>query len=241
VEAFQRLKELLKTTPILKVPNMDAYLLVCTDASKEGLGGVLMQDSRVITYILRKLRRHDENYATHDLELLAIVYALKVWRHYLVGRKFELKTEHCGLQHIFTQIDLNTQQRHWSKLLSEYDFKITYIKGIVNQVVDALSWRLRIFSVFPLQTNLHEKILTLQREDDWYKEVEGFIEQNTMMVPRFEGFTFDDDGLLRFKNRIYLPPNDELRRLILSEVHRTVYMAHSVVMKMRANLKPLFF
>jgi hypothetical protein len=85
VEAFQRLKELLTTTPILKVPNMDADFLVCTDASKEGLGGVLMQDSRVIAYISRKLRRHEENYAMHDLELLAIVYALKVWRHYLVG------------------------------------------------------------------------------------------------------------------------------------------------------------
>jgi hypothetical protein len=71
----------------------------------------------------------------------------------------------------------------------------------VNRVADALSQRPHIFSVLPLQTNLREKILTLQRDDDWYKEVEGFIGQNTMMVPRFEGFTFDDDGLLRFKNQ----------------------------------------
>jgi hypothetical protein len=84
-EAFQRLKELLTTTPILKVPDMDEDFLVCTDASKEGLGRVLMQDGRVIAYISRKLRRHEENYATHDLELLAIVYALRVWRHYLIG------------------------------------------------------------------------------------------------------------------------------------------------------------
>jgi hypothetical protein len=85
VEAFQKLKELLTTTPILKVPDMDKEFLVCTDASKEGLGGVLMQEGRVITYISRKLRIHEENYATHDLELLAIVYALRVWRHYLIG------------------------------------------------------------------------------------------------------------------------------------------------------------
>jgi hypothetical protein len=174
-EAFRRLKELLTTTPILKVPDMDVDFLVCTDASKEGLGGVLMQDGRVIAYISRKLRRHEENYATHDLELLAIVYALKVWRHYLVGRKFELRTDHCGLQHIFTQSDLNARQRRWSELLSEYDFEITYIKGTVNRVADALSRRPRIFSVLPLQTNLREKILTLQRDDDWYKEVEDFI------------------------------------------------------------------
>jgi hypothetical protein len=99
-EAFRRIKELLTTTSILKVPDMDVDFLVCIDASKEGLGGVLMQDGRVIAYISRKLRRHEENYAMRDLELLAIVYALKVWRHYLVGRKFELRTDHCGLQHI---------------------------------------------------------------------------------------------------------------------------------------------
>jgi hypothetical protein len=85
VEEFRRLKELLTSTLILKVPDMDANFLVCIDAYKEGLGGVLMQDGQVITYISRKLRRHEENYATHNLELLAIIYALKVWRHYLVG------------------------------------------------------------------------------------------------------------------------------------------------------------
>jgi hypothetical protein len=107
VEAFLRLKEILTTTPILKVLDMDADFLVCTDASKEGLGKVLMQDGRVIAYISSKLIRHEENYVTHDLELLAIVYALKVWRNYLIGRKFELKMDHCGLQYIFTQSDLN--------------------------------------------------------------------------------------------------------------------------------------
>jgi hypothetical protein len=88
-EAFQGLKGLLKTTPILKVPHMDMDFLVYTDASKEGLGRVLMQDDRVIAYISRKLRKHEENYATPDLELLAIMYAWRVWRHYLIGRKFE--------------------------------------------------------------------------------------------------------------------------------------------------------
>jgi hypothetical protein len=158
---------LLTTAPILKVPDMDVEFLVCTNASKEGLGGVLMQEGRVIAYISRKLRRHEENYVTHDWELLAIVYALKVWRHYLVGWKFELRIDHCGLQHIFTQNDLNARRRRWSELLSEYDFEITYIKGTVNRVADALSRRPRIFLVLPLQTNLRENILSLQRDDDW--------------------------------------------------------------------------
>ena len=76
---------MLTTTSILKAPNMDAEFLVCIDTSKEGLGRVLMQDGRVIAYISRKLRRHEENYMSDDLDLLAIFYALKVWRHYLVG------------------------------------------------------------------------------------------------------------------------------------------------------------
>jgi hypothetical protein len=85
-EAFEKLKDLLTKAPILKVPNMDKEFLVCTDASKEGLGRVLMQDGRVIAYISWKLRRHEENYARHDLELLEIVYALRFWRHYLFGK-----------------------------------------------------------------------------------------------------------------------------------------------------------
>ena len=83
-EPFRRLKELLTTAPILKVLDMDAEFLVWTDASKEGLGRVLMQNGQVIAYISRKLRRHEENYGMHVWEL-AIVYALRFWRHYLVG------------------------------------------------------------------------------------------------------------------------------------------------------------
>jgi hypothetical protein len=240
VKAFWRIKELLMTTPILNVPNMEENFLLYTYASKEGLGRVLMEDSRVISYNLKKLRRHEENYATHDLELLAIVYALRVWRHCLIGLEYEVKMDHCHLQHIFTQRDLNTQ-RLWSELLSEYDFKINYIKGIVNRVVDALSQRPHIFSVMPLQTNLREKILNLQRDDDWYKEVKDFIKQNTMMVPKFKAFTMDNDGLLRFKSEIFILPNAELRSLILKKAHKAVYMAHPGVTKMRENLKPLFF
>jgi hypothetical protein len=107
MESFQNIKDLLTTTPIMKVRDMDKEFLVCTDASKEGLGRVLMQDGRVIAYISRKLRNHEENYATHDLDLLEIVYTLRVWRYYLIGGNFELKTDHCGLQHIFTQSNLN--------------------------------------------------------------------------------------------------------------------------------------
>jgi hypothetical protein len=104
-----------------------------------------MQDGRVITYLSRKLRNHEKKYATHDLGLLSIVYVIRVWRHYLIGWKFELKMDHCSLQCFFTQSDLNARQRLCSKLLSEYDFALTYIKGTLNRVDDALIQRPCIF------------------------------------------------------------------------------------------------
>jgi hypothetical protein len=119
-----------------------------------------MQDDQVIDYISRKLRRHYENYVTHDLELLAIGYASRFWRNYLIGRKLELNGPLWTTTHIYAS-DLSARQRRWSEFLSEYDFKITYIKGTMNRVVDALSRRPHIVSVIPLQTNIREKILTL--------------------------------------------------------------------------------
>jgi hypothetical protein len=119
------------------------------------------------------------------LYLLSIVYALRVWRHYLIGQKFELKNDHCGLQHVFTQSDLKARQRHWSKLFCEYEFEITYIKGMMNRVEYALIQRPRIFSVITLKTNIRENILAIHIDDDLYKEVKDNIGQDNMMVPKF--------------------------------------------------------
>ena len=109
--AFSELKRLLTSAPILRVPDMGKDFTVCTDASKQGLGAVLMQDRGVIAYASRKLKPHEELYDTHDLELAAVMLALKIWRHYLVGRKFTLKSDHQSLQYLFTKRDLNAKQR----------------------------------------------------------------------------------------------------------------------------------
>jgi len=105
--AFNELKHRLKIAPILKVPEMDKDFCACTDASGEGLGAVLMQDEGVIAYASCKLKTHEINYATHDLELAAIVMALRLWRHYLMGRQYELRRDNKSLEYIFTQKDLN--------------------------------------------------------------------------------------------------------------------------------------
>jgi hypothetical protein len=115
--------------------------VLCTDACKEGLGGVLTQNGHVICYESGKLNDHEINYATHDLELVAIVHALKMWRHYLMGRKFELRTDHSGLKYLLGQPTLNSIQTIWLEFLNEYEFDINHIKGKENKVVDALSRR----------------------------------------------------------------------------------------------------
>jgi hypothetical protein len=123
-------------------------------------------------------------------------------------KKNELKTYHYGLQHIFTQSNLNARQIHWLELLSEYNFEISYIKGMVNIVVYALIQRPHIFSVIPLKTNIRENILALQIDDDWYKEFKDSIGKDTMMVPKYEGYSCDNDRLLMHNNMIYVPPNE---------------------------------
>jgi hypothetical protein len=112
---------------------------VYCDASGTGLGCVLMQDNQVIAYVSRALRPHDQNYPTHDLELAAVVHALKMWRHYLMGTHWNIFTDHKSLKYIFTQADLNMRQRRWLEIIKDYDLEVHYDPEKANVVADALS------------------------------------------------------------------------------------------------------
>ena len=138
-ESFQGLKDILTSAPVLKVADPEKYFVVCIDACRQGLGGVFMQDNHVICYESRKLKEHEKNYATHDLELATIVHALKMWRHYLMGRRFELRIDHCGLKYLFDQPTLNARKVRWMEFFCEFDFEIKHIKRKENKVADSLS------------------------------------------------------------------------------------------------------
>jgi hypothetical protein len=97
--SFQQLKQLLTSAPILRIADPSKDYVVCTDTCKEGLGGVLSQEGFVVFYESRKMKEHEKNYATHDLELAAVVHALRKWRHCLMGKKFELRTDHNSLKY----------------------------------------------------------------------------------------------------------------------------------------------
>ena len=113
------------------------------DASKAELGCVLMQSGRVVAYGSHQLKNHEQNYPTNDMELAAIVFTLKIWRHYLYGEQFEVFSYHKSLKYIFTQRDLNMRQRRWMKFLEDYDFTLHYHPGKENMVVIALNRKLR--------------------------------------------------------------------------------------------------
>ncbi|GJW89673.1 putative reverse transcriptase domain-containing protein [Tanacetum coccineum] len=137
--SFQTLKNKLCSAPILALPQGAENFIVYCDASHKGLGAVLMQNEKVIAYTSRQLKIHEKNYTTHDLELGAVVFALKIWRHYLYGTKCTVFTDHKSLQHILDQKELNMRQRRWLELLSDYDCEICYHPGKANVVADALS------------------------------------------------------------------------------------------------------
>ncbi|WVZ70685.1 hypothetical protein U9M48_019328 [Paspalum notatum var. saurae] len=138
-EAFGTLKKLLTSAPVLAQPDITKPFNVYCDASGSGLGCVLMQEGRVFAYASSQLRKHEVNYPTHDLELLAVVYALKKWRHYLLGNTYHIYTDHKSLKYIFTQPELNMRQRRWSELIKDYDLEVHYHPGKAKVVADALS------------------------------------------------------------------------------------------------------
>ncbi|GKC32604.1 putative reverse transcriptase domain-containing protein [Tanacetum coccineum] len=167
-EAFQTLKNNLCDAPILSLPDGIEDFVVYCDASNQGLGCVLMQRGKVIAYASRQLKIHEKNYTTHDLELGAVVFALKTWRHYLYGTKSVIYTDHKSLQHIFNQKELNMRQRRWIELFSDYECEIRYHPGKANVVADALSRKERVkprrvrAMAMTIQSGVKEMILAAQ-------------------------------------------------------------------------------
>ena len=146
------MKCLLTNALILKITYLDKEFLICTNACEKLPGGLLMRERSVVCYESMKLNEHDQKYVTHDLEFLAIIHALKMWRHYLLGRRFVLINDHGGMSYLFYQPNLNSRQAKWFYTLSEFDFEIRYIKGKENRVVDALSTRVHLNHISTLSS-----------------------------------------------------------------------------------------
>ena len=147
---------------MLILPDPKRTFEVYCDASGQGLGCVLMQEGRVVAYASRQLRPHEVNYPTHDLELAAVVFALKIWRHYLYGTRFEVFSDHKSLKYLFDQKELNMRQRRWMEFLKDYDFGLSYHPGKANVVADALSRKsLHVATMMSLEQRLIEEFRDL--------------------------------------------------------------------------------
>ena len=136
---LERLKQILVEAPVLIHPTSSRDYTVYSDALRIGLGCVLMQDGKVVAYASRQLKPHEQNYPTHDLELVVVVFALKIWRYYLYGEKCRIFTDHKSLKYLLTQKDLNLRHYRWLELFKDYDCIIDYHPEKENVVVDALS------------------------------------------------------------------------------------------------------
>ena len=220
----------------------------------------------MIAYASRALRRHEENYSTHDLELAAVVHALKIWRHYLLGNPVHIYSDHKSLKYIFTQSELNLRQRRWLELIKDYDLEIHYHPGKANVVADALSRKascscisatvlqetlcqemekmnLAIVSEgtianITLIPTLRDQIIAAQKSDVGMGKIRQRLSEND---PRVQCFHQDNEGVLWFKNRLVVPKNLELREQILDEAHLSRYSIHPGNNKMYQDLKQRFW
>jgi ribonuclease HI len=221
------------------------------DASSTGLGSVLMQDNRVIAYASRALRPHEQNYPTHDLELAAVVHALKMWRHYLMGTHYNIYTDHKSLKYVFTQVDLNMKQRRWLELIKDYDLKVHYHSGKASVVADALSRKsqchcmmrdsrintlsdelskMRIdvipsgtLSHISIEPTLQDQIVMAQLSDKGMQIIKGNLHQK---AEKYKCFRQDSKGILWFEDRLVVPKNRDLKKKILDEAHLSKFSMH---------------
>jgi len=200
----------------------------------------------VVAYASRQLRPHEQNYPTHDLEFAAVVHALKIWRHYLIGNKCEIYTDHKSLKYIFTQPDLNLRQRRWLELVKDYNLEIHYHPGKANVVADALSRKphkklrpknahlqkemaqLNVHIIpqgshrkLSIQPTLEEEIRKAQSSDQDLMKICKHTREN-----KAPDFRVDDKGTLWYKARICVPKEGKFRHIIMNEAHNSVYSIH---------------
>ena len=236
--SFEKLKAFLTEAPVLTQSTCGKEYVIFSDASLNGLGCVLMQEGKVVAYASRQLKPHEKNYPTHDLELAAIVFALKIWRHYLYGEKCFIYTNHKSLKYLPSQRELNLRQRRWMELIKDYDCVIDYHPGKANVVVDALSrktvQKLRalnahlslsnggtVVAELIARPNLLNRVQEAQKKDE---KIYAIMKQ--IGDGKETEFEVKGDRSLYYKDRECVPNDCELKKVILDEAHSGSFAIH---------------
>ena len=226
-----------------------------------------MQEGKVIAYASRQLKPHEQNYPVHDLELAAVIMALKLWRHYLFGEKCKVFTDHKSLKYIFTQKELNMRQRRWLELIKDYDLEILYHPGKANVVADALS-RKRQYGLTATITHQKELLEDMRRLDlevvvgcvgtqlaslqiqptllEQIKQGQKHDQEGERLIRAIKNrkrkeLRLDDEGIIRHGNRIWVPDVDELRKTVMKEAHSSAYSIHPGSTKMYKDIKKYYW
>ncbi|KAG8478325.1 hypothetical protein CXB51_028002 [Gossypium anomalum] len=220
-KSFEQLKALLTEASILVQPELGKEFVIYSDASLNGLGYVLMQEVKVIAYASRQLKSHKKNYPTHDLELAAIVFALKIRQHHLFGEKCHIFTDHKSLKYLMTQKYLNLRQQRWLELLKDYELVIDYHPRKANVVADALS-RKSLFALSEMNIKLEAKRVQCELNSD-------------------SDFQIAADDCLMFRGRICVSKDTELIQKILHEAHSGCVSVHPRSTKMYNDLNKLYW
>jgi hypothetical protein len=209
----------------------------------------------VISYFSRQLRRHEEHYPTHDIELAALMLALRMWRHYLPGNVIHIYTDHKSLEYIFTQPDLNMRQQRWLELIKDYDLEMHYHSGKANVVADVLSRKVhynylldvhltgeesstRVLPDLPLYNItltpiLRDEIIAAQKNDEGMTHIKRRMQEGDRKV---SCFCEDEEGTLWFEVRLVVPKREALKKNILDEAHTSGYSIHLISTKMYHTL-----
>ncbi|GJR02387.1 putative reverse transcriptase domain-containing protein [Tanacetum coccineum] len=243
-----------KDSSIFRLAGFHAYC----GASKKG-GRCIDAERKSDFLCITPIKRiHEKNYTTHDLELgavvFAVVFALKIWRHYLYGTKCTVFTDHKSLQHILDQKELNMRQRRWLELLSDYDCDIRYHPGKANVVADALSRKereppLRVRAlVMTISLDLPKQILNAQTEarkpeNIKSEDVGGMLIENAKFPEAIREQKLEPraDGTLCLNGRSWLPCYGDLRTVIMHESHKSKYSIHPGSDKMYQDMKKLYW
>ncbi|KAI5338648.1 hypothetical protein L3X38_017919 [Prunus dulcis] len=236
-KSFSELKTRLTAAPVLTLPDDSGNFVIYSDASQQGLGCVLMQHGRVIAYASRQLKKHELNYLVHDLELAAVVFALKIWRHYLYGATCQIFTDHKSLKYLFTQKELNLRPRRWLELIKDYDCTIEHHPGRANVVADALSRKSSdeqgvLLATLQVRPVLVERIIAAQAEDPLICTLRAEVESGART-----DCSVRNDGALLVGNRLYVPHDEAIKREILEEAHSSAFAMHPGSTKMYHTLR----
>ncbi|KAJ0574580.1 putative nucleotidyltransferase, Ribonuclease H [Helianthus annuus] len=213
-------------------------LVVYIDASHQGLGCVLMQRGKVVAYASRQLKQHENNYPTHDLELAAVVFALKIWRHYLYGVKCTIYSDHKSLKYFFEQKDLNMRQRRWLELIKDYDCDIDYHPRKANVVADAPS---RNEYPPPIRVKSMKMVVTPKLLGEIREAQTKSLNAGDPKKERTKGFIHEleenANGMKTRYDRIWIPRECDVKELLLNEAHKSRYSVHPGATKMYQDLR----